>query len=225
MKRLLKLVLIFFLSVASLFALGIVIISYHFKDETVAFVIESINRNITTRIQVQSVDFSAIRKFPNAAVEFKNVVIYPSKEFDTLSFEASLSRQLLSAEIVFVEINLLHLLKGDNRITSIEVRNGNINILTDKKGKHNFIFWKTDNKNEDGSPIELQSVTLRHVDVYYGQQHTTLSLYADKAHLSGRFASKQYAINVDWHGDVHLFSIFVRIWRFMSDRLGIAIKW
>ena len=208
MKRLLKIVLIVFLSIASLFALGIWIISYHFKAETVAFVIESINRNITTRINVQSVDFSVIRKFPNAAVEFKHVVIFPSNDFDTLSFEPSRSRQLLNAETVFVEINLISLLRGDNRITSIEVQNGNLNILTDKNGKHNFIFWKTDEKNEESSPIELQNVTLRHVDVYYGQDNTTLSLFAERAFLSGKFASKQYTMTADWDGIVHLFSMF-----------------
>ena len=210
MNRYLKIVLISLLSITSLLALGSGVVSYFFQDEVIGFVIESINKQVSSRIQVQSAHFSVFRKFPNAAVEFKHVVMSPAKEFDTLSFEPVRSRELLSAESVFAELNLFRLLAGNYRITRIEVRDGNINMLTDKNNQHNFIFWKTsETTTGDSSPIELQSVTLRNVEVYYSHKrsNTVIALHADRSHLSGRFSSQQYSLSTDWQGAVQLFSV------------------
>jgi len=210
MNRSLKIILISLLSLASLLALGSGIISYYFQDEIIGFVIEAINKQVTSRIQAQSAHFSVIRKFPSAAVEFRQVVMSPAKDFDTLSFDPSLSRQLLTAESVFAEMNLFRLLTGNYCITRVEVRDGNIHLLTDINGRHNFIFWKTPEKTtSDSSPIELQNVSLRNVNVYYSHRpsNTVIALYADRSHLSGRFSSQQYSLNVDWQGTVQLLSV------------------
>lgn len=200
-------ILMFFLSMA---ALGSGIVSYYFQEEVMRFVIESINKQVSSRIQVGSAHFSVIRKFPNAAVEFRHVLMSPAKDFDTLSFEPARSRHLLSAGKVFVELNLFRLLSGDYRIKEIEVYNGSINLLTDKNNRNNFNLWKTsENSTGDTAPIELQNVTLHNMDVYYGhhQTNTTISLYAGRAQLSGRFTHLQYSVSAGWHGSVRFFSI------------------
>jgi len=210
MNRFLKISLISLLSLATLLATGSGIVSYFFQDEVIGFVVESINKQVSTRIQVQSAHFSVFRKFPNASVEFRNIMMSPAKAFDTLSFEPEHSRHLLSAESVFAEMNLFRLLTGDYRITRIEAHNGSMNLLTDQNNRHNFIFWKTtETSTGDSSPIELQNVTLRNVDVYYGhrQSNTLLALYAERAQLGGRFSSLQYSMSAEWHGSVQLFSL------------------
>ncbi|MDR1172150.1 MAG: AsmA-like C-terminal region-containing protein [Bacteroidales bacterium] len=210
MNRYLKIILIGLLSLAALLALGSGIVSHFFQDEVIGFVIESINKQVSSRIQVRSAHFSVFRKFPNAAVEFKHVVMDSARDFDTLSFDPAHSRQLLVAESVFAELNLFRLLTGDYRITRIEVRDGNINMLTDKSGKHNFIFWKIPGKSTgDSSPIELQNVALRNVEVYYSHKrsNTVIALHANRSRLSGRFSSRQYSLSADWQGTVRLLSV------------------
>ena len=210
MSRFLKIILISLLSLASFLVLGSGIISYFFQDETIRFVVETINKHVTSRIEVQSAHFSVVRKFPHAAVEFKRVVMSPAKDFDTLSFDPVQSRHLLTAESVFAEMNLFRMLTGDYRITRIEVRDGNIHLLTDQNGKHNFIFWKTSEETTgDTQPIELQNVTLRNVDVYYGHRKsaTAFALHAGFAQISGRFSSQQHTVTTDWQGAVRLFSV------------------
>ncbi len=210
MNRYLKKIIIGFSAVIVLTVSAGAVVSYFFEDEVVRFVIESINENVNSRIRVQSARFSLFRKFPGAAVEFRHVEMSPARDFDTLSFDAQYGRRLLSAESVFAELNLFRLLRKDFRITKIEVCNGNINMLTDKNGRHNFIFWKTTETTDGKStPIELQNVTLRNVGVYYGHKrsNTVISLHAEKAHLNGRFASRQYSLGADWEGAVRLFSV------------------
>jgi hypothetical protein len=210
MNRCLKIFFISLLSLTALLAVSSGIVSYFFQDETIGVVIESINEQVTSRIQVRSAHFSVFRKFPNAAVEFKHVVMDPAKDFDTLSFDPAHSRHLLVAESVFAELNLFRLLAGDYRITRIEVHDGNINMLTDKNGKHNFIFWKAPEKSTgENSPIELQNVTLRNVEVYYSHKrsNTVIALHADRSRLSGRFSSQQYSLSADWQGTVRLLSV------------------
>ena len=210
MNRYLKTSLISLLSFAIFLAIGSGIVSYFFQNEVIGFVIESINKQVSSRIEVRSAHFSVFRKFPNAAVEFRHVVMSPAKDFDTLSFAPEHSRHLLTAKSVFAEMNLFRLLTGNYRITRVELRDGSVNLLSDQNNRHNFIFWKTSDEPTAGSsPIELQNVTLRNVDVYYGhrQSNTVVSLYAERAHLSGRFSSLRYSMNADWHGAVHLFSL------------------
>ena len=210
MNRYLKITLICFLSFATFLALGSGAMTYFYKDDIIRFVIESINRQVTSSIDVQSVHFSVVRKFPNATVEFRQVTISPAEGFDTLCFEPAHSRHLLSAENVFLEISPFRMLTGDYRITQIEVHNGNINLLTDQKNRHNFIFWKTsENASGDSSPIELQNVTFRNSNVYYAhrQSNTVISLHAERSQLSGRFSANQYSISADWEGSVQLFSV------------------
>ncbi|MDR1154031.1 MAG: hypothetical protein LBL04_04915 [Bacteroidales bacterium] len=210
MNRYLKIILISLLSLAALLAVSSGIVSCFFQDEAIGVVIESINRQVSSRIQVRSAHFSIFRRFPNAAVEFRHVVMDPARDFDTLGFDPAHSRHLLVAESVFAELNLFRLLAGDYRITRIEVRDGNINMLTDKNGKHNFIFWKTPEKSAgESSPIELQNVTLRNVEVYYSHKrsNTAIALHAGRARLSGRFSSQLYSLSADWQGTVRLLSV------------------
>ena len=210
MNRFLKIILISLLSLIGLLVAGSAVVSYFFRDEIIGFVIESINKQVTSRIEVQSIHFSVFHKFPNAAVEFRQVEMNHAKDFDTLGFDPAHNRHLLFAESVFAELNLFRLLTGNYCITHIEMHNGNINMMTDQNNRHNFIFWKTSEKStDDASPIELQNVTLRNVDVYYSHKrsNTVISLYTDRSRLSGRFLSQQYALTVDWQGAVRLFSV------------------
>jgi len=205
-----KTVLISLLTIVVSLAIGGIVIVHFFHDRVVGFAVESINKQVSSRVEIQSAHFSIFRKFPNAAVEFRNVVMSSARDFDPLDFEPARSRQLLSAESVFAEMNLFRLLTGNYRITRIEVHNGSINLLTDQNRRHNFIFWKTSEKSNDhDAPIELQNVTLHNVDIYYAHRrsNTAIALYAEKAHLGGRFSSRQYSISADWQGLVRFFSV------------------
>ena len=209
MNRSLKIILVSLLSLAGLLALGSGFVSYFYQDEVMRFVIESINKQVRSHIQVQSAHFSAFSKFPHASVEFRHLAMSPAMDFDTLSFEADRSRRLLTAEKVFVEMNLFRLLTGDYRITQIEVHNGSLHLLTDQNYRHNFIFWKTEETSTGNSSIELQNVILRNVHVFYGNRRsaTSLSLYAERAQFSGKFSSQQYSMSAEWHGLVQTFSM------------------
>jgi len=210
LNRHIKIFLISLLSLIALLVTGGGVAVYFFHDRVIDFALESINRQVTSRVEVKSVHFSVFRKFPNAAVELRNVTMSSARNFDPLDFDPARSGHLLSAESVFAEMNLFRLLTGNYCITCIEVRNGSINLLTDQSNRHNFLFWKTSEPTTGNDvPIELQNVTLRNVDVYYAhcRSNTVIALYADRAQLSGMFSSQQYSMNADWHGLVRLFSL------------------
>ena len=198
------------LIIVALLATGGGVAAFFFHDRGIEFAIESINKLVSSRVEIKSAHFSVLRKFPNAAVEFRNVVMSSARDFDPLDFDPVRGGQLLTAESVFAEMNLFRLLTGNYCIIRIEVHNGNINLLTDQNNRHNFIFWKTPEKSTDNdTPIELQNVTLRNVDVYYAHRrsNTEIALNADKAQLSGRFSSRQYSLSADWQGLMQFFSL------------------
>jgi uncharacterized protein involved in outer membrane biogenesis len=186
-------------------------VTIFFQDEVIRFVIENLNQQVNSRIEVQSAHFSLFRKFPNASVEFRNVKMSPVKGFDTLSFTPEYSRHLLVAENVFIQLNLFSILSKDFRITQIDIQHGDIHILTDKNNHHNYLFWKTTQgeMRKNASPVELENVLLTRVNVFYSHKRSNLvfSVFAEKTRFSGRFSTRQYSLDANVSGIVRQLSV------------------
>ena len=74
MKRLKKVLLIITGSVVLLFMLAWVA-AWFFEDDVKSLIVKNINSSLTTPVTVKDVQFSFIRKFPSATLEFTDVVM------------------------------------------------------------------------------------------------------------------------------------------------------
>ena len=100
-----KFLLILFASIIIIITGGVVA-SYVYKDKIKTAVLNELNKNLNTPIEVGQINFSIVRKFPYASLELENILIIDSFQKDTL----------LSTEKLFVKFNLLNLYNNNYTI-------------------------------------------------------------------------------------------------------------
>src|ERR1035437_6327629 len=93
-----RLIIFFFILFIILFS-GAFIIGYYYQNEVKDFVIAELNKQLNTKIIVEgkNIDFTVIKNFPYASVDFKNVKALDaieSKNKDTLFKAGKISFQV-----------------------------------------------------------------------------------------------------------------------------------
>lgn len=171
-------------------------ISHFYGEEVKAVLVKEINKNIAVEIEVEAIEFSALRKFPHASIIFKGVYC-PSvgNEFekDTLVF----------AESVFLQFNLFDIFSGNYTIQQVHLEDAQLNIEVTQRGKNNYQFWKSPDKGagtqSEKGPIsyELDEVDLQNVSVTYTDRFTglDLSFSARQMKAGGSFYKKRYSVS------------------------------
>jgi len=147
------------LGIVFLITLGISV-AYFYEDEVTEYFIEELNEVISTKIQIENADFSLLRKFPNASIEFQNIVALSPEGFQKSILDIQ-TDTLFFAERVFVQFNIIDLISKNYRIKNINFDNGEIRLFIDKYGKENYIFLNKE--KEDSSQkfnLELKKVKI-----------------------------------------------------------------
>lgn len=149
----LKKLIITLIIITGLIALGASLISYYYENEVKQYVKERINDLLASPVDVNSIDFSVLNKFPNASISLSQVLAwdaFPGKEgTDTLFY----------ADKIYFEFNLFDLIRNSYQIKHIEVYKADVNLRWNKDGENNYVFWKvTKNSDEKKADIDLESV-------------------------------------------------------------------
>ncbi|MCB2197419.1 MAG: AsmA-like C-terminal region-containing protein [Bacteroidetes bacterium] len=175
------------------------VVSYIYEDEVSQYLIEELNENILTEIEAEDVNFSLIKKFPKASVEFKNVLAHSKDGFykDVKGYNTD---TLFFAQSIFVKVDILDLIQDDISIHSIHFNKGNINLFTDHLGDPNYIFWKehtNDSARKDFS-IELSQVKITNADILYCNDATNIIYHswAEKIDFEGNLSRKNYLLKI-----------------------------
>ena len=121
----------------ALFSVALVF-SYKYKTEVVNFLVSELNKRVDTKINVDVINFSIIRNFPNASLEFTNISIKSSADINLNEFKDAKTKNFLQADKVFLKFGILDVLSKNYKISEIKIENGKINFLTDSKNKNNY---------------------------------------------------------------------------------------
>ncbi len=197
MKKFLK---IFFISIGILILLTIIagfIIGYFYNDKVTGYFIKELNKSIDVKISVKKVDLSIFSKFPDASIEFSDVFAEPNKKFIKKDFK-NYSDTLISAKKIYLSFNILDIFDDKYNIKKVEIQNGKANILIDKNGNENFVFWKTsnDSTSENNIQINLNNITLKNFDLLIKnlQNNFTADFAVNKLNLNGEFKNDDFTM-------------------------------
>jgi uncharacterized protein involved in outer membrane biogenesis len=172
---------------------GGALIGYFYQDEVKQYVISQLNKRLTTDVIVdgKNIDFTVIKNFPMASVDFKNVTALDAglmKKKDTL----------FKAGEISLQFNIIDIFKKNYRVKNIEVHNAKIRLRTDKEGNDNYHFWKesADSTSEEFS-FELEKILLSDVKISYvdRQRKELLEAKIHQAKLKGNFSTKKYILD------------------------------
>jgi hypothetical protein len=171
-------------------------ISQFMQDDVVNIFIKSINKNISTKIEVGSGSFSLISNFPKASVKLKDVLVHSSHKFDSFQFKKINTDTLLSAKSVSLEFKMTDLIKGIYNIESVSAEAGEMNLFSDNTGGVNYeILEESTSSSRKEFVINLEKINLSDIAISYINIATSINI---KGLInSGRFKSRIAGNNID----------------------------
>jgi hypothetical protein len=164
-----------FLKIVKLFAILILTVSiillsasYLLRDKVGFIILKSLNKNLSTKLDVGSYKLSFLRKFPKASLELKDVLVHSSPDFNSGAFKGINTDTLLAARFVSVEFKITDILKGIYNIERIGARIGKANFYTDTTGHVNYnISIKNNSPGGNETIIDLNRINLTDFEAYY----------------------------------------------------------
>jgi|1_EtaG_2_1085319.scaffolds.fasta_scaffold03396_4 hypothetical protein len=167
-----------------------IVMSSFYEKEIKKYIVEAINEQVNVPINVKDLDFSVLKKFPYASVEFKEVEIASTNH----------KSPLLKAKSVYFQFNIIDLLNKKYVLKKISIENGSTLIFIDQQGKDNFHFWKT-NPESSKQPIafELSDVQFKNMDLNYlnNYKQQDMGLVVTKMNFSGNFNENNYHLETN----------------------------
>lgn len=162
--------------VASAF-LFVMIVSFTYKDTVVRYLKKYLDKHLTTEIEVSKIKFSFIKKFPNATIQLKNVIVKSGLDYNTAEFSDIGSDTLLAAKDVFFEFSLTGIIRGEYKLKNTRINNGRLLLLIDKEQNNNFRIWEV-SESEDRNDYNfiLQSLVLNNINIRMNDHHNRINL-------------------------------------------------
>lgn len=157
------------------------------EKELSAALVTRLNETINTKISYGSVTLSFIRTFPNLTVRFSDILVEPSPYYDRTQFRHEDNDTLFYASSLYVSVSVPSLLTGNIAIRSVAVRNGEINLLTDKRGNINYEVF-TEKKKTGGKNIRLKNISAKNMNLIWHDRGSEIRIAGslDDISLSGQ---------------------------------------
>ncbi|MGQ9846980.1 MAG: hypothetical protein ACUVQP_05680 [Bacteroidales bacterium] len=173
-----------------------IILAFIYSDEIKQFAINQVNLYLNTEIQVKEVDFSIFKKFPDATIVLKDVVVKSSKTYNTKDFKFN-TDTLLKSQIVLLQFNLWDAIHNKYNLRAIQLEKAKAMLCYDKKGKTNFAILKeTSDNTNDSFAIKLERLTFIETNVcfYNASNNFELEAYSKKIKFKGDFYKDDFTL-------------------------------
>lgn len=151
-------------SIALLLVLAAVV-SQFYEKAVVRYLQNYLKDHLLTEISLGEISFHVIRSFPNASVTLRDVTILSGSDFSPAGFRGSSGDTLMKAGRVVVQFNLFKLLRKEFELRKIEASGGYVQILFDRKNRHNLNIWKSSGEKGGSYPLHLRSIQLTGMQV------------------------------------------------------------
>jgi hypothetical protein len=186
--------------------IAVFILSWHFEDRIANYAIRELNQQIKTPVRAEKIDFTLLRKFPDASIRFRNAYVSSVKEdYDENQFHELNTDTLLFAEEIYLQFKLIPLIKSQYIIQEVQVSKGKLNIYTDLEGNDNYRFWrKTETVNTSNLYVELKQVKISDMRFlnYNLAKKTNINGELKKSVLNGDLSSEKYILDFTIDGKI-----------------------
>lgn len=182
-----------------------------YENEVKSYVLESLNRQIQTEINVSGVDFTILRTFPFASLEFKDVLALESwqkLDKDTLFYASS----------VFLKFNIWDIYHQKYNVQALELHDAAIFLKIDEAGTENYHFWKSESKEESKFSLQLEKFESSNLSFSYSNKLNDfyLQLYLHKNVMKGNFVESVFESSV--YSEMTVNSLINKDQNYLKDR-------
>jgi len=181
------------------------------QDKVAAIILNSLNKGLSTRLEVGNVRLSFLKKFPKASLELKDVVVWSSSDFIKTGFKGINTDTLLSAKNVSVEFKITDIIKGNYNIESVGAKNGKMNLFTDNAGFINYnVSVNKESSGDEDFTINLEKIDLSEIKVYYNNLSTKLIINgkAKNGKLKSRISVEEIDFTAETELEIYSFQLF-----------------
>jgi hypothetical protein len=188
LNRFKKIALYTLSSLAGIALLG-AILTRVYEDDIKQFAIAKINEYLDAEISAEEVDFTLFKRFPNASLRFKNVL---------LKDKINTNDTIIFAQDLYLKMSIWDVIDKNYNVNAIEVNTALLNLHIDKNGKENYIFWKQDDVRDSISDFSfnLNQVTFKKTHIKYVNSAILQDyhFYANNLTLNGEFSSDEFTL-------------------------------
>jgi hypothetical protein len=192
--------------------------SFLLKDKVGFIIIRSLNKNLSTKLDVGSYSLSFLKKFPKASLVLKDVLVHSSHDFDASAFRGINTDTLLSARSVSVEFKITDIIKGKYTIDRIGARQGKANFFTDTTGHVNYsIYLKNNSSGGTETLIDLKKIDITDINAYY--QSLSAHLIIAGPIKKGKMKSRITGNNIDFTASTEIQITRFQLYNFNNDKI------
>ena len=180
--------------------IAMTILSFSYDKTIVKQLKKYLNEHLLTEIIIDRIDFSMIKKFPYATVEFSNVLIKSRAGLNYSGPALASKDTLMSASKIYFQFGLLGLIHNEFQLKKIHMTDGKINVFTDPSGRNNYSIWKSSDKEIEGEgyTFDFNNVILSDFNLHYFNLKNPVIVHSfiDKMVFSGSFSGEngRYAL-------------------------------
>lgn len=192
--KILKRVLLISISLFLLVVVSGIVLANIYEKEIKKYAIDEVNTYLKAKLKIDEddVSFSFFKKFPNASLNFSNLLIEEENSKDTLLFTQNFS----------LEFGLASLFSGNYEVNEIDLDDALVHLKVNTRGKENYIFWKTSEKSDSTeAPLtfSLKEVNFKRVVVNYSNEQTKnrADFTLNSAQFAGDFALDSSVLSID----------------------------
>jgi len=166
-----------------------------YEEDIKAYALAEISSNLKSDISVKAVDLTLWGQFPQASLQFKDVIID-----DTFSDKDT----LISAENIFLNFSLTDFIKGNYTVKEVFIENALISLKRLKSGEDNYHFWLDSDSTKSEFKIDLEKVALQSTTFKMIDDHSNVSMniFASEADIKGNITSSSVTLAGDLDTDV-----------------------
>lgn len=200
MKKFFKrLAIVFFTLILLIVAAGFCITTF-FGKEVISLIVNELNKNLNIEIRVGEIDFTVFKRFPDASIEFSDVIAFSSKNINKSQF-AHNADTLLIAKKLFLQFNVWDIVEKRYKIKAIHLENAFVQVLFDSVAQNNFQILKDTVSSAESDTatvsLNLKKVSIKNsVFVFDDRSSDVLSRNTIKnISFSGNFRDESYVLS------------------------------
>ncbi len=175
------------------------------------------DEHLLTQISMDEIRFSVLKGFPSATVDINRVVMLSGDQFSARDFQGSFSDTLLKARKVSFRFDLIKLFQKDYVLKKIQISDGAVNILFDKKGRHNLKIWKSDEAGGTSKyTVNLHGIVATDMHVRWIDLPHRINMQTFSHTTSFKGTYRNEIFSGETHGNFSGASLWIRDTRWMN---------
>ena len=202
-KKILKIV-----GVLLLLIIAVLIAAPFFLEAKIGEIIKSnVNQNVNATLDFSEANLSLVSSFPNAEVDFKDVVLLNKAPFE--------GDTLFKASSLDLTMGIMQLFKSEGdaiAINNINLDGAFINVVVDKEENANYDIAKPsepttadeESSSTDGFNLDLQSYEITNTRIYYTDNSTGIAFKLDDFQHKGTGDLSLATSELDTHTDAFI---------------------